>query len=118
MGYIKVDTIFCIVEKRGMKTAMFVGKDKLRYLAKPGCVDHFVSSGTSNTSIQDIVSKFSKYFKKEKPELTLLHFPEPDLTGHKNGWMSDEYFTALKKLTPQQVKSLKRSMRAGLITNC
>lgn len=98
MGHIKVDTIFCIVENRDMKTAMFVGKDKLRYLAKPGCVDHFESSGTSNTRIQDIESKFSKYFKKEKPELTLLHFPEPDLTGHKNGWMTDEYFTALKNV--------------------
>jgi predicted AlkP superfamily pyrophosphatase or phosphodiesterase len=98
MGYIEVDTIFCIVENRGMKTAMFVGKDKLGYLVKPGCVDHFVSSGTSNTTIQDIESKFSKYFKKEKPQLTLLHFPEPDLTGHKDGWMTDEYFTALKNV--------------------
>jgi predicted AlkP superfamily pyrophosphatase or phosphodiesterase len=98
LGYIEADTIFCIVEKRGMRTAMFVGKDKLRYLATPGCVDHFVSTGSSNTSVQDIATKFSKYFKKEKPGLTLLHFPEPDLTGHKNGWMSEEYFTALKNV--------------------
>ena len=98
MGYIEADTIFCIVEKRGMTTAMFVGKDKLRYLAKPSCVDHFVSAGTSNSRIQDIEFEFSNYFKKEKPVLTLLHFPEPDLTGHKYGWMTEEYFTALRNV--------------------
>lgn len=78
-----------------MKTAMFVGKDKLRYLAKPGCVDHFASTEASNSRIRDIEHKFLIYFKREKPVLTLLHFPEPDLTGHKHGWMTDEYLTAL-----------------------
>jgi predicted AlkP superfamily pyrophosphatase or phosphodiesterase len=113
MDYIEVDTIFCIVEKRGMKTAMFVGKDKLRYLAKPGCVDHFVSSGMSNTSIQDIVSQFSKYFKEEKPELTMLHLPEPDLTGHKNGWMTHKYFTALKNVDAAIGKVIETINEAG-----
>lgn len=97
-SYLKADTIFCIAENRGMKTAMFVGKDKLKYLAKPGCVNHFFSSEGSSKRIQDIVSKFSKFFKKEKPELTLLHFPEPDLTGHRHAWMTDKYFTALKNV--------------------
>ncbi len=98
LGYVKADTIFCIVENRGMKTAMFVGKDKLRYLAKPGCVDHFVSTEASNSKIEDIEHEFSIYFKKEKPVLTLLHFPEPDLTGHKYGWMTEEYLTAAKNV--------------------
>jgi predicted AlkP superfamily pyrophosphatase or phosphodiesterase len=98
LGYVKADTIFCIVENRGMKTAMFVGKDKLRYLAKPGCVDHFVSTEASNSRIQDIEHEFSNYFKKEVPVLTLLHFPEPDLTGHKHGWMTEEYLTALRNV--------------------
>jgi predicted AlkP superfamily pyrophosphatase or phosphodiesterase len=117
MGYIKVDTIFCIVESQGMKTAMFVGKDKLRYLDKPGCVDHFVSSGTSNTSIQDILYNFSEYFKKEKPELTLLHFPEPDLTGHKNGWMTEEYFISLKKVDTAIGKVIETIHETGTYNN-
>jgi predicted AlkP superfamily pyrophosphatase or phosphodiesterase len=98
LGYLKADTIFCIVENRGMKTAMFVGKDKLKYLARPGCVDHFVSTEASNSRVQEIEHEFSIYFKKEKPVLTLLHFPEPDLTGHKNGWMTEEYLTAAKNV--------------------
>lgn len=96
MGYIKADTIFCIAKNLGIKTAMFVGKQKLRYLAKPGCVDHFSSGRTPNAGTGEIAAEFSKYFKKQKPELALLHFSEPDLTGHRYGWMTEKYFEALR----------------------
>ena len=96
MGYVSAETIFSIAKKHGLKTAMFVGKDKLEYLAKPGTVDHFESIGGSPRSVEEIVSRFSSYIKTEKPELIFVHFPEPDLTGHKAGWMSKEYIKAFE----------------------
>ena len=96
MGYVDTETIFSIFKKHGLKTAMFVGKDKLEYLAKPGTVDHFESTGESPRSVQEIVVRFSSYVKAEKPELVLIHFPEPDLTGHKAGWMSKEYIKSFE----------------------
>lgn len=96
MGYVDTETIFSIVKKHGLKTAMFVGKDKLEYLAKPGSVDHFESTGESPRSIEEISSRFSSYVKAEKPELIFVHFPEPDLTGHKAGWMSKEYIKSFE----------------------
>ncbi|MGH7800670.1 MAG: ectonucleotide pyrophosphatase/phosphodiesterase [Thermodesulfobacteriota bacterium] len=96
MGYVSAETIFSIAKKHGLKTAMFVGKDKLEYLAKPGSVDHFESTGESLRSIEEISSRFSSYVKAEKPELIFVHFPEPDLTGHKAGWMSKEYIKSFE----------------------
>ena len=96
MGYVNIETIFSIAKKHGLKTAMFVGKDKLEYLAKPGTVDHFESTGESPRSIEEISSHFSSYVKSEKPKLIFIHFPEPDLTGHKAGWMSKEYIESFE----------------------
>ena len=97
MGYINVETIFSIAKANKVKsTAMFVGKDKLKYLARPGTINHFYSTGEAVNSVDKITHAFISYFKKERPELTLIHFPEPDLTGHKFSWMSKEYFKSLK----------------------
>lgn len=98
MGYLDKDTIFTIAKKQGLKTAMFVGKDKLEYLAKPGSIDRFESTERVQDRIEKIASHFSSYVKTEKPELTLIHFPEPDLTGHKKGWMSGEYIKAFERV--------------------
>jgi len=98
MIYLNKDTIFSIVQNDGMKTAILVGKDKLKYLAKPGSVNHFKSTSEAPTSIRDITSEFISYFKMEKPILTLIHFPEPDLSGHIYGWMSKEYLNAVEKV--------------------
>jgi len=75
LGYVNVNTIFNIAKNKGMKTAFFVGKDKLEYLAKPGVLNHFESTGKAPTSVEEITSRFTSYFKMEKPNLTLIHFP-------------------------------------------
>ncbi len=98
MGYVEHETIFTIAKKNGLKTAMFVGKNKLEYLAKPGSVDHFESTGNEADGVEKIASHFSSHFKLEKPQLTLIHFPEPDLSGHKKGWMSKDYIRAFEKV--------------------
>ncbi|MBI2487866.1 MAG: alkaline phosphatase family protein [Deltaproteobacteria bacterium] len=98
MIYVDKETIFSIAKKQGLKTAMFVGKNKLEYLAKPGSIDHFESTGEAADSIEKIGSHFSAYVKSAKPQLTLIHFPEPDLTGHKRGWMSRDYIKAFEKV--------------------
>lgn len=114
MGYVDTETIFSIAKKHGLKTAMFVGKDKLEYLAKPGTVDHFESTGESPRSVQKIVARFSSFVKVEKPELVLIHFPEPDLTGHKAGWMSKEYVKAFEDVDRAIGEILSSLREAGI----
>jgi predicted AlkP superfamily pyrophosphatase or phosphodiesterase len=98
MDYVDRETIFEIAKKHGLKTSMFVGKDKLEYLAKPGSIDHFESTGRAPGSAEKIASSFSSYFSEEKPELTLIHFSEPDITGHSKGWMSEDYIKACEEV--------------------
>jgi len=77
---------------------MFVGKGKLEYIANPEYINHFYSANTFHTSIRTITNSFLSYFLKNKPEITLIHFPEPDISGHKYGWMSKKYLIALNKV--------------------
>jgi len=98
MSYEDNQTIFSMAKEKGLKTAMFVGKDKLQYLAKPGVLAHFESTGEAPGSSDIIAKRFSSYIKTEKPELVLLHFPEPDLTGHREGWMSEDYIKAFEQV--------------------
>ena len=117
MGYVDTETMFSIAKKHGLKTAMFVGKDKLEYLAKPGSVDHFESTRESPRSVQEIIARFSSYVKADKPELVLIHFPEPDLTGHKAGWMSKEYIKAFEDVDRAIGEILVSLRKAGIYDN-
>ena len=109
MSYIDLETIFSIAKKE-KSTAMFVGKDKLKYLAKPGTIDYFKSSSEAPNSVEVITNSFITYFTKERPQLTLIHFPEPDLTGHEFGWMTKEYFTSLKRVD-QSIREILETIR-------
>ncbi len=114
MGYVNVETIFSIAKKHGLKTAMLVGKDKLQYLAKPGSVDHFESTREAPRSIEEISSRFSSYIKIDKPDIIFVHFPEPDLTGHKTGWMSKEYIKAFEDVDRAIGEILSSLREAGI----
>jgi len=98
MGYTEFETIFTIAKKEGFSTAMFVGKDKLNFIAVPKSIDKLEVVEYSPTSVKEISNSFISYMKENTPGITLIHFPEPDITGHKQGWMSEEYLNALQRV--------------------
>ncbi len=98
MGYTEFDTIFTQAKKEGFGTAMFAGKDKLNFIAVPGSIDNLVVIDYSPTSVQEISESFRSYIKDKMPAITLVHFPEPDISGHKEGWMSEEYIEAVMRV--------------------
>jgi arylsulfatase A-like enzyme len=91
-GYIKVPTIFEEAEQHGMKTAMFVGKFKLRHIARPGTVAVFERPGYY---CKKVAEEAADYLMKEQPALAFVHFTNPDEAGHSKGWTSDEYRRAV-----------------------
>ncbi len=97
-GYVKVKTIFEIAHQHGLITAMFIGKEKLKHLAKPGTVDFLDYPGQD---LETIAEAAWKYIVLEKPNLVFIHLPDPDGLGHKYGWLSDE-----------QIKGIERADRA------
>ncbi len=85
-GFIHVPTIFNAAEERGMKTAAFVGKFKLRHILPAGSVGVFERPGYYCKKVSD---EAARYLEKEKPVLTFVHFSDPDEAGHSAGWMSE-----------------------------
>lgn len=86
-GYVGPATVFSVAKAAGLRTVMVVGKEKLRHLAAPGTVDTFVLAGrgdadVANEAIVQVQAGFDVMF---------VHFPDTDLAGHANGWLSPTY---------------------------
>jgi len=112
MGYTEFETIFTIAKKEGFSTAIFAGKYKLNFIANPKSVDKLEVIKLSPKSVEEISHSFTSFMKENMPGVTLIHFPEPDISGHKNGWMSEEYFDSIKNVDIQLGKiitSLKQA---------
>jgi len=90
----QVPTIFALAKEQGLKTAMFVGKEKFKHLALPGTVDAFVWPRPDDA--KSVAQAFAAEFPKSKPNLCFIHFADPDKVGHKTGAYSAEKVQALK----------------------
>ena len=98
LGHTEFETIFTVAKKNGLKTAIFVGKDKLSYINVPGSTDRFESTSMSDVSVQKITHSYLAYMKAHIAGLTLLHFPYPDLAEHRSGWMSPQYVESIESV--------------------
>jgi arylsulfatase A-like enzyme len=92
-GYVRTSTCFELVKKSGGGTAMFVAKEKLRTIAKPGTVDKFERI---NGFAEKVTTAAAAYFKTNRPALMFVHYNDPDAAGHGFGWGSASYREALR----------------------
>ncbi|MFQ6015733.1 MAG: alkaline phosphatase family protein [Anaerolineae bacterium] len=92
-GYVALTTVFEVVRGAGLSTAMFFTKPKLLHIAKPGTVDRvdFTAHDAAAVAV-----KAAKHILAHKPNLLFVHFPDPDLTGHVFGWMSEQQLKAVE----------------------
>jgi predicted AlkP superfamily pyrophosphatase or phosphodiesterase len=93
-GYIKVPTVFSATTDRGMPNAMFLGKRKLIHLAAPSTVDY---ADVPGHLCQYLVDHAARFFVENRPSLMFVHFADPDDAGHEVGWMTPEYFAAVRE---------------------
>ena len=91
-GYIHVPTIFSAAHEKGLSTAMFVGKPKLKHIASPGTVDHYERP---SYLCGGVAKRAGEYFATSKPDLMFVHFSDPDEYGHSHGWLSPQYMHAV-----------------------
>jgi predicted AlkP superfamily pyrophosphatase or phosphodiesterase len=113
-GVVQVPTIFSLAKKRGLVTAMFVGKEKFKHLLIPGSVDVFVWPQPEDDA-KAVARAFAEQVGKLKPNLCFIHFRDPDTMGHKYGANSPEKIQALKDCD-EALKTIKDAIEsAGLM---
>jgi arylsulfatase A-like enzyme len=92
-GYAAGTDLFDIAHAAGLKTAMFVGKKKLRQITEPSSTDIFEYINDRDTVITDrVIEQFPKDFG-----VLFIHFPTPDGMGHEYGWLSFEQLSVLRR---------------------
>ncbi len=100
-GPLAVETAFSLAKAHGYKTAMVVGKAKLRLLDRPGSVDEDILETGPPKAIE---KRAAEVLQRINPSLLFLHFAAPDASGHDWGWgdedkgvpPSREYLAALQ----------------------
>ena len=92
-GYAKGVGLFALAHAAGLKTVMFVGKEKLQQISEPANVDIFRYINDRDVVIaQRLTEEFPVDFG-----LMFVHFATPDAMGHVYGWLSPEYFSVVRR---------------------
>gem|GEM_PF-1635149 len=113
-GFVKTSTCFELVKKSGGDTAMFIGKEKLCHIAKPGTVDKFERV---KGKAEAISTAAAAYFMTNRPALMFVHYPDPDAAGHGFGWGSTQYLESIKNCD-QGIGILRNAVgQTGLASN-
>jgi predicted AlkP superfamily pyrophosphatase or phosphodiesterase len=107
-GTIRVTTVFEVAHQAGLKTAMVVGKEKLRHLNRPGSVDYFRYPGYGASQVGPAAAQL---LRAARPHLTFVHFSDPDGAGHRYGWMSRRQIASVEAVDAQ-IGNLLRALRA------
>lgn len=110
-GVVHVPTIFSLAKERGLKTAMFVGKEKFKHLELPGSIDDWVWPQPDDDA-RSVAKSFAAEIGKLQPNLCFIHFRDPDTAGHASGAHSPEKVQALKDCDAA-LKTIKDAIAAA-----
>ena len=83
--------LFDLAHSAGMRTVMYVGKEKLQQVTDASSVDTFVYINDRDTVIMErLLANFPQDFN-----VLFIHFPASDWMGHEYGWLSPEQLSVL-----------------------
>jgi predicted AlkP superfamily pyrophosphatase or phosphodiesterase len=93
-------TLFTVLHDARRRTALYVGKHKLRVLAPRASADTVVGPDRGDRNWEAgsglrLAARFAADFPRERPALAFVHLREPDEAGHDQGWMTPRYRAAL-----------------------
>lgn len=88
-GYALGTDIFDLAHAAGLRTVMVVGKEKLRQVTEPQSTDYFQFVDHTD-KIEDPLSieQLANRQISQGFSLMFVHFPNGDLAGHDQGWLS------------------------------
>ncbi|MBQ9543779.1 MAG: alkaline phosphatase family protein [Clostridia bacterium] len=81
------------------KSAMFYSWEELRDLCRFDRLDRslMINLHTNEDCDEELTDEAIKYIKDHDPDFVFLYLGNPDETGHKFGWMSEEYLKSISK---------------------
>ncbi|HEX6035886.1 MAG TPA: alkaline phosphatase family protein [Anaerolineales bacterium] len=93
LGYAQGTDLFDVAHAAGLRTYMYVGKEKLRQITEPASLDHFVFVNDRDTVLMErLLGEFPQDF-----DLLFIHFAITDGMGHVYGWLSPEQLSVLRR---------------------
>lgn len=98
-GSVTVPTIFDVAAARGLRTAAFVGKTKLRYLFRD-TVPHVIVAPPSTREpwdAQTVTNQVLHHLRYNRPNLMFVHMGDADLAGHAFGWGTLRYRAGVRR---------------------
>ncbi|MBL8880137.1 MAG: alkaline phosphatase family protein [Phycisphaerales bacterium] len=96
-GHIARDTVFGFAAAAGKRSAFFAGKGKLEFLASPEAVETVVVNDDTPALADGVIEQLNS----DGPDLIFAHLRDPDSTGHRANWMSQEYIDAVALVDEQ-----------------
>ncbi len=92
-----VDGLLEELKKSDKTAATFYNWEELRDLGKPSCLSFscFISQKFNSYTDIKITEQALKYIESAAPDFLFLYLGETDETGHKYGWMTSEYLSAV-----------------------
>ena len=92
-GFAKGIDLFDLAHAAGLKTVMFVGKEKLRQITELDSLDVFRYINDRDVVLaQRLTEEFPVDFG-----LLFIHFATPDAMGHAYGWLTPEYLSVVRR---------------------
>ena len=92
-----------LLHAAGLKTASFINWEQLRDLSRPGSLDLFICTNTSESitlplgeSDRKLTSLAILALHQQQVDFIFLYLGGVDTAGHKYGWMSPEYLNAIE----------------------
>lgn len=91
-GYAQGTDLFDLAHAAGLKTIMYVGKEKFRQVTEPASLDNFVYINDSDSVLMgSVVANFPDDFG-----VLFIHLLATDLAGHDAGWMSPYQLSTIR----------------------
>ncbi|MEW6404911.1 MAG: alkaline phosphatase family protein [Chloroflexota bacterium] len=100
-GFARGVDLFDLAHAASLRTVMIVGKEKLRQISEPSSTDIFEAYDFTGLKTHEMAEERITPRAVEEIEagfgLMFVHFPSADLVGHKEGWMSIQQLSTLRK---------------------
>jgi arylsulfatase A-like enzyme len=92
-GYALGTDLFDIAHAAGLRTYMFVGKEKLQQVTEPTSLDRFVFVNDRDLVLTErLIAEFPQDFG-----VLFIHFALTDGMGHVYGWLSPEQLSVIRR---------------------